>query len=612
LAEILTAWENSSHPPKHTPRLLICGGEALTPETVRLWNKSTLVHSRLVNAYGPTEATITSLTHEVTSADFEAVPIGRPLPGTNIYVLDVNGQPVPEGVPGELYIGGTRLAACYLGQEDLTRERFVPNPFGEGLLHRTGDRVSFIPGSDGTLAFLGRFDTQIKIRGFRVELGEVEAALAACGAAQVAVLFHAGALVAFVVEDEATFKAEKIAAAVAHRLPGYMCPTSYVRLDVLPLTSAGKVDRAALKAHALQSRETSAGTRPLAISEPEQRMIGLWREVFGESLGSLALGPDSDFFALGGHSLLAVRLLSAIERAWGQSLTMTDLISAPTVADQVQLLSARNVSGSNSLVELRPGSGAPLFLMHPVGGSVSCYLALARKLDIDRPIYGIEAPEDAAESAEAQDLAQRAAACVAALRQVQTKGPYLLGGWSLGGILAFEMARQLLAAGEEVAPLILIDSYAPALLSELGGSSGKSGPEVLAVFARDLIGEVGTEPLRRDDGEVVRSIADLYRVPELTAGLDGVDETRLGRRFAIFRANLLMTETYRPEPCPIAAKLYIATDGHADRTRGWSALAQGGLIIEDLPGNHYALLAEPFVEHLARSLARELGGFSAS
>ncbi len=237
---------------------------------------------------------------------------------------------------------------------------------------------------------------------------------------------------------------------------------------------------------------------------------------------------------------------------------------------------------------------------------------MARKLDIDRPIYGVEAPESCGnENCETLDLPQRAAACLMALRELQPEGPYLLGGWSLGGILAYEMARQLIEAGEKVAHLILIDSYAPALLAELGGSGGEFGPDILTVFARDLIGRVGTEPLRRDDGRDVRSIEDLYRVPELSARLAGVDQERLRSRFAVFRTNMLMAEAYRPEPCSVAAKIYVAAQGHPDRTRGWSGLAIGGLSIEDLPGDHYALLAEPAVERLAASLAAEISSSTA-
>ncbi len=268
-----------------------------------------LAQSRLINAYGPTEATITALSHEVTSADLDAVPIGRPLPGTSVYVLDPNGQPVPEGVPGELYIGGSRLAFGYVGHEDLTRERFVPNPFGQGRLYRTGDRVAFIPGTEGHLAFLGRVDSQVKIRGFRVELGEVEAALAACGIGHAVVIFRDGSLVAFVAADEAKFDAEAIAAAMAERLPGYMCPASYVRLDALPLTPAGKVDRTLLETLAPPPQRARDCSQAAPLDAAEERMIGIWRDVFGESEKDLPLGRDSDFFALGGHSLLAVRLV---------------------------------------------------------------------------------------------------------------------------------------------------------------------------------------------------------------------------------------------------------------------------------------------------------------
>jgi amino acid adenylation domain-containing protein len=156
LAEVLAAWNQSGDAPKHAPRLLICGGDVLTPETVRLWRGSRLAGARLINAYGPTETTITATTHEVGPEDTGAVPIGRPLPGTDVYVLDASGQPVPEGVPGELYIGGSRIAIGYVADVETTRGRFVENPFGAGRLYRTGDRVAFLPGRDGCLAFLAR------------------------------------------------------------------------------------------------------------------------------------------------------------------------------------------------------------------------------------------------------------------------------------------------------------------------------------------------------------------------------------------------------------------------------------------------------------------------
>ena len=612
LAEVLAAWDKSGEAPQHVPRLLISGGETLTPDTVRLWRNGPLAAARLINAYGPTEATITATTHEVAPEDVEAVPIGRPLPGTEVYVLDAHGQPVPEGVPGELHIGGPRLAIGYGGDEDLTRARFVQSPFGTGRLYRTGDRAAFIPGRDGCLAFLGRRDSQVKVRGFRIELGEVEAALAACGAGQAAVVACAGALTAFVVVDAARFDPGRIAAAMAARLPPVMCPASYVRLDALPTTPAGKVDRAALKALARlphsEGEECNADAPRDAL---EETLIGLWRDVLGASAQHLQIGRESDFFACGGHSLLAVRLLSAIERSFGQRLTMADLIAAPTVAGQARRLRAQDAErpapGVPAVITLRPGTGTPLFLMHPVGGSVSCYLPLARRLDTAAaPVLGIEAPEPDFDAFAAPELPARAAACLAAVRAVQPKGPYRLGGWSFGGILAYEMARQLLAAGEEVTPLALIDSYAPALLAEIEEEEGEAAGDVLDLFARDLAGTGGPPLLRRSDGSDVLTVEDLYHVPELAAALDGVDELRLHGRFATFRANMLMARAYRPEPCAVAAHLYIARKGHPDRTRGWSALAQGSLTVEELPGDHYTILADPAVGRLARHMAHHI------
>lgn len=612
LGEVLTSWSMSGQAPKNVPRLLICGGEALKPDVVRLWRSGPLSHSRLINAYGPTEATITATTHEV-ERDYDGlVPIGRPLPGTEIYVLDAGGQPVPEGVAGELYIGGPRLALGYHGREDLTGERFISNPFGTGRLYRTGDRAAFISGTDGQLAFLGRVDQQVKIRGFRVELGEVEVALEAIGARTAVVVPAAGRLAAFVVADDNSFDAERVVGELAQRLPSYMCPASYMRLDALPVTAAGKVDRAALLALAMAARPEGGNADILPLSETEEWVADLWRDVFGAEADYLVLSRDSDFFACGGHSLLAVRLLSAFDRNFGLKLTMGALIGAPTLAAQARLLVDQTSNGpafgEPALILLREGEGTPLFLMHPVGGDVSCYLPLVRRFEANGPIYAIQAAEGTLSDAliGASDLPERAAAALKAVRAVQPMGPYRLGGWSFGGLLAYELARQLLAAGEQVSHLALIDCYAPHLLADIEETGG-DGADVLGAFARDLIGDTGAQSLCCRDGGDLRAVADLYRVPELSANLHGVDEAVLRSRFATFRANMLMAHAYRPEACQATARLYIAAYGHPDRSRGWEALARGGLEIEDLPGDHYTVLADPTVAHLAEALARDLG-----
>ncbi len=611
LTEVLAAWEKSGEAPQRTPRLLICGGEVLSPETVRLWRGSGVARARLINAYGPTETTITATTHEVGPEDTEAVPIGRPLAGTQVYVLDAYGQPVPEGVPGELYIGGPRVAIGYIGDEDTTRARFVDNPFGPGRLYRTGDRVAFLPGRDDSLAFLGRFDSQVKIRGFRIELGEIEAVLAACGKGQAAAVVFDGTLMAFVVQDEARFDAAGLAAEMAARLPSAMCPQAYVRVDALPTTPAGKIDRAALEIQGRSAGVISAapGSVVPPVGAAEERLVDLWREVLGVSAERLQIGRDSDFFACGGHSLLAVRLLSALERSFGRRLGMADLLAAPTVAAQARRLAAGDAKvprpGEPTVVLLRPGSGVPLFLMHPVGGGVSCYLPVARRLETTAPIYGIEAPEQTGESA-SPDLSERAVRYLSAVRAVQPHGPYRLAGWSFGGMLAYEVARLFLMAGEEVTYLGLIDSYAPAILAAIDGDASDSTADILKLFARDLAGAANI-PLRADGAEL-ESVEDLYRVPDLTGMLEGLDEARLRSRFDAFRAHVLMARGYRPEPCAAVASVYLAKAGHPNRSRGWGALARGGLSVHEIPGDHYTIMAAPALDRLVVAMDRDLDG----
>ena len=603
LAEVLAAWEKSGHVPKRTPRLLICGGEALTPDTVRLWRNGPLAQSRLINAYGPTEATITALTHEVTPADLDAVPIGRPLPGTSVYVLDPNGQPVPEGVPGELYIGGSRLALGYVGHEDLTRERFVPNPFGQGRLYRTGDRVAFIPGTEGRLAFLGRVDSQVKIRGFRVELGEVEAALAACGVGQAVVIFRDGCSGRLRRGRRGEVRRRSHRGRDG-RAPAWLHVSGILRS---PRCSAADAGRQGGPRALEDTGSASRSRRPIAVEAApldaaEERMIGIWRDVFGESEKDLPLGRDSDFFALGGHSLLAVRLLSAIERAYGQSLSMADLIAAPTVADQVR----RSEHARHPRIFIGTRRAAP-GLGRTRSSSCTPLAAASRATSRWRASSTSTGPSTAWKPRKA------------AATRVRSSGSAAAGRRLSGGLARTCNPKDRIcsAAGRSAvsSPMRWRASLLrPAKRSRTSSSSipmrrrfwrslaaaaASLGPDILTVFARDLIGRVGTEPLRRDDGRDVRSIEDLYSVPELSARLAGVDQERLRSRFAVFRTNMLMAEAYRPEPCSVAAKIYVAAQGHPDRTRGWSGLAVGGLSIEDLPGDHYALLAEPAVERLA-------------
>jgi thioesterase domain-containing protein len=322
----------------------------------------------------------------------------------------------------------------------------------------------------------------------------------------------------------------------------------------------------------------------------------------------MPIGRESDFFACGGHSLLAVRLLSAIESTFGRRLNMADLLAAPTLAAQARRIAARAAEtlapGEPAVVVLRSGTGTPLFLVHPVGGGVSRYVGLARRLATPGPVYGIEAPEQMSD-APLPRVSERTARYLAAVRAVQPHGPYRLGGWSFGGIMAFDMARRLKAAGEEVAYLGLIDSYAPALLAAIDGGTGDSAADILDLFARDLAGATDIATLS-GKGRFA-TIDELYRAPELASLLEGIDEARLRSRFEAFRANLLMARAYRPEPCAVSARLYLATSGHPNRSRGWGALVRGGFSVCEIPGDHYSILADPALAHLADEVSRDLG-----
>lgn len=310
-------------------RLLILGGEAIPAGPLAVW-RARIGHVRVLNAYGPTETTVTSVLHEVTRDG--PVPIGRPVGGRRVYVVDEWDELVPIGVPGELLIGGPELARGYLGQPGLTAARFVSDPFGGSgsRVYRTGDRVRWL--SDGSLEFLGRTDEQVKIRGVRVELGEVEAVLSGCPgilavAAAVRPDAQGSALVAYAVPVSGVDTAELSAALrawCADRLPFYLVPSAFVLLEALPIGPGGKLIRAALP-----TPEPAASGRGRAPSTPDETTLCA---LFAEVLGVTSVSVDDGFFDLGGHSLLVIRLISRVRGALGKDLTVPDVFGAPTVA----------------------------------------------------------------------------------------------------------------------------------------------------------------------------------------------------------------------------------------------------------------------------------------
>jgi amino acid adenylation domain-containing protein len=417
---------------------------------------------RLWDLYGPTETTIWSLYRQVTPGRISGL-IGRPIANTSVHILDQHGQPLPVGVAGELHIGGVGLAREYLNRPELTAEKFIPDPFAEApgaRLYRTGDRCRW--NAEGEVEFLGRLDHQVKLRGYRIELGEIEAALGQHPAvARSAVLLREDQpgdkrLVGYVVlAPAAVWNITDLARHLGSRLPRYMIPAALVRLERLPLTPNGKLDRRALPAPDA-SRPDMAMVYVPPGDAIETQLVAIWCELLGVN----RVGVHDNFFDLGGHSLLAVRLSATIERQFGRKLPVAILFQAPTVRLLAAWVSGKEeVKLSSSLVPLQPlGAKPPLFLVHGWGGDVFCYLSIAAEMAPDQPVYGVQALGLETRTTPHATVEEMAAHYVREIRTFQPEGPYYLGGHSLGGIFAFEVARQLRQAGQRVALLVLFDT----------------------------------------------------------------------------------------------------------------------------------------------------------
>ncbi|MFC7446980.1 amino acid adenylation domain-containing protein [Rhodococcus daqingensis] len=441
-------------------RRVFASGEALPAQTGSSL-RAMLPQVRLHNLYGPTEAAVDVTFHEVTAADAASVPIGVPVWNTQVFVLDARLRPVPVGVPGELYLAGAQLARGYVGRGGLSAERFVANPFGvEGQrMYRTGDRVMWRP--DGELDYLGRNDFQVKLRGIRIELGDVECALLELDAVAQAVAVvredPAQQLVAYVVADPG-FDARKARTSLGLVLPQYMIPTAFVMLDALPLNASGKLDRSALPA---------PGPATRVHREPVSATEIVVADVLCGALGLDRVGCDDSFFELGGNSLIATGVVARLSERLGTEVPVQWMFSDPTPAGLAARIDAGTSVGADVdgafdvLLPIRAGGLEPaLFCVHPIGGLSWAFAGLSRHLDSDRGIYGLQSPALGQSGWSPGSIAEWADRYVREIRSVQPEGPYHLLGWSLGGVIAQAMAVQLQAEGDSVALLAMMDSFA--------------------------------------------------------------------------------------------------------------------------------------------------------
>ena len=577
-------------------RLVIFGGERVLPESVNNWQKLVGVYPQLFNSYGPTEATVDATLQKITPSVIIAreVPIGRALANVQIYILDRHLQPVPIGVPGELHIGGAGLARGYLNRPELTAQKFIKNPFSDepgSRLYKTGDLARYL--SDGNIEFIGRIDNQVKIRGFRIELGEIEATLAQHPEVREAVVIVREdvpgdkRLVAYIVKKEEVASSD-LRRFLKTKLPDYMVPSAFVFLDAIPLTPNGKSDRRALPKPDAAPEIGAIAPR----TTTELQLSQIWSEV----LNLPTVGVRDNFFDLGGHSLLAVRLMARIEQQLGTHLPLATLFGEPTIENQASLLrTATDAQPISPLVAIeKAGEKPPFFCVHPVGGNVLCYSVLARHLGNNRPFYGLQSPGFLT------SIEEMAACYVEAMQTVRAMGPYYLGGWSMGGVVAWEMARQLQGSGQEVGLLALIDSYAPqasskqmddailtnSLFSDLGG-----------IFGSEFSISDSERPHLQPEERLDRVLSEAKRLNILPPDI-GIEQ--MGRLFEVFKANLKAMYDYRPQPYSGRTVLFCASNEVSER--GWSSLAAGRLEIYNIPGDHYQMMREPDVAVLAKQL----------
>ena len=596
-------------------RQLLAGGDVLSVPHVRKVFAE-LPNCRLINGYGPTENTTFTCCYPLKdiSKVNGSVPIGFPISNTSVYVLDRQSNPVPIGIPGELYIGGDGLARGYLDRPELTEERFVRNPFSahDDRLYRTGDLVRYKP--TGEIEFIGRVDDQVKVRGFRVELGEIEAALRQHeGVREATVVARKDTgdkhLVAYLV-PRGNLRTEEVREFLQTRLPDYMMPSVFVTLEALPLTPMGKVDRRALPEPTEIKREAEKGF-VAPIDELELKLTRIWEQVLRVN----PIGTDENFFELGGHSLLAVKLFAEIEKNFGKNLPLATLFQAPTVGQLARALRDEGWQAAwSSLVPIQAGGARrPFFSVHAAGGNVIEYHELARLLGPDQPFYGLQAKGLDGKSEPHTSIKEMAAHYIKEMREIQPAGPYLLGGRSSGGTIAFEMACQLEATGEEVALLALFDTFPAGYFKLLDLSLGQRLSRrarkwqshlinLRSLNAADKLGYLATKlayaPAKAKH-KIYRRAYKIYQKfgKPLPTVLQNIEEI-----------NFAAVKDYEPQTYSGDVTLFLATDLTADYDSkdGWRELVKGRIDTHEIPGNHLNIIKEPGVRSLAEKLRAAL------
>jgi aspartate racemase len=592
--ELVHQLSDLNQPMPATMRLVIVGGERASARVLAAWNQLVAGRIRWINTYGPSEASIIATAYEPGSdsaMEGPTVPIGRPIANTQVYLLDRDLNPVPEGMSGELHIGGVGLARGYLNHPQLSAEKFIINPFSSdpsARLYKTGDIARYSP--NGEIEFLGRFDEQVKIRGFRVEIGEVESALARHPGVHgpVVVARDVGAsnqqLVAYVVPNgKPGPSVSELRNFLREKLPDYMIPSTFVTLDSLPLTPNGKVDKKSLPEPKLV--EAGRDEKRKAPHDPLQAQLAqIWESV----LGKRPIGVDDNFFELGGHSLLAVRLMHSMEQALGRRLPITTLFHAPTVEQLAALLQKGWTPAWSSLVAIRrSGTKPPFFCVHGIGGTVLRFRDLAHFLGSDQPFYGLQAQGLDGECPPLTRVEDMATHYMKELQIVQSQGPYYIGGYSFGGMVALQMAHQLRAQGHTVGLVILLDTFPGEL---------KSAGWLFRTYLK--------LPLHQQWTHLARKTKAFRRSLRRRVAMMMLPRTLKNVRDACYNA----ARSHQPKPYDGPVILFCAKEqglSGANRESIWKSFASQ-IEIYEVDGHHGNIIDEPQVRLLADELKARL------
>lgn len=611
-------------------RCLIVGGEALSWDLVdRILEKER--KCLVINEYGPTESTVGSAVAYIDKVENEylsSASIGKPAANTTTYILNESLQVVPIGVHGEIYIGGSGLARGYLHRPELTAERFKEDPFSrdEGArLYRTGDLARYLP--NGEMEYLGRIDDQVKIRGFRIELGEVESVISQFTDIRETVVTTREErkgdrrLFAYYVSRSASkIEPAELRSYLREKLPEYMIPSAFIQLEKLPLTRNGKVDRKKLPTpenDVLSERQgyVAPGTKT------EKKLAKIWANM----LGVEKIGTHDNFFDLGGHSLLAIRMFSAVEETFRKSVPLATLFEAGTIEKLATILDQNDWEEPEaSLVPIKPtGERLPLFCIHAVGGNVMFYRDLAKYLDEEQPLYGLQARRLAGRQVGHGTIEEMATFYIKEIRELQPEGPYCLGGSSFGGLVAYEMARQLAQQGSEIAILALFDTGTPEYKKSRRAENSK-----LDIKKHDLIERVqlhkanmnalsGTEKLGYILTKANRGLARYKRrihntrkklIRKAYSKINGGGP--IPTQYIQLEDQLMRAQRkFIPKPYSGKITLFRASIQpyglKPNPTLGWERFVHE-IEVHEVTGHHTSIVAEPYVRGLAQMLNAHL------